>query len=355
VALSGLPPVFEPGNPNLVPVWQPWPGESVELILTRPEAIAGATVTISRASHAATVGQRQRVSTLDLTVQSSLGEDFPIDLAPSAEITRLVHAGKEIPVRRDGSRLVVPLRPGEQNLVVGWKETLPSGFRSGVGEVRLPADSANVLTSLDVGEDRWVLWAEGPRRGPAVRFWGILLTSLMAAFALGRVPRSPLRSLEWMLLVIGLTQAPLAGAFAVVGWFFFLRWRGQPSFQELRSLPYNTVQVLLVLHTVALVTILVMVVGEGLLGSPKMFISGNGSTRTHLSWFEPRSGPLLPLGRCFSVSIWWYRFLMLLWALWLAAGLLRWLGNGWRTFSAGGLARRRPAPMPLVPPAIPPQ
>lgn len=355
VALSGLPPVFEPGNRNLVPVWQPWPGETVELIVTRPEAIAGATVTISRASHAATVGQRQRVSTLDLTVQSSLGEDFPIDLAPSAEITRLVHAGKEIPVRRDGSRLVVPLRPGEQNLVVGWKETLPLGFRSGVGEVRLPAESANVLSSLDVGEDRWVLWAEGPRRGPAVRFWGILLTSLMAAFALGRVPKSPLRSLEWMLLVIGLTQAPLAGAFAVVGWFFFLRWRGQPSFQELRPLPYNAVQVLLVLHTVALVTILIVVVGEGLLGSPKMFISGNGSTRTHLAWFEPRSGPLMPLGRCVSVSIWWYRFLMLLWALWLAAGLLRWLGNGWKTFSGGGLVRRRPAPMPLVPPAIPSQ
>jgi hypothetical protein len=179
-----------------------------------------------------------------------------------------------------------------------------------------------------------------------VRFWGILLSSLMAAAALGRVPKSPLRTAEWMLLVIGLTQTHLAAGAAVVGWFFLLRWRSGPRFQSLPSLIYNALQMLLVGLTVAVLVILVVVVGEGLLGSPKMFLRGNGSYGTHLEWFQPRSGNALPECSAVTVSVWWYRFLMLLWALWLASGLLRWLASGWKAFASGGLLRSIPIRAP---------
>jgi hypothetical protein len=339
IALAGLPPVFEAGNAELIPVWQPWPGESVTLSLQRPEAIPGNTVTIHRVQHSASLGQRQRTSELELGVRSSLGEDFLLELPAAAEITRLTQDGREIPVRRDAGRLIIPLHPGIQALGVSWREAQALTFRAHAPVVRLPAESANVLTRLDLGADRWILWTDGPRRGPAVRFWGILLTSLMAAAALGRVPKSPLRTAEWMLLVIGLTQTHLAAGAAVVGWFFLLRWRSGPSFQSLPTLAYNALQVLLVGLTVAVLVILVVVVGEGLLGSPKMFLRGNGSYGTHLEWFQPRSGNLLPECSAVSVSIWWYRFLMLLWALWLASGLLRWLASGWKAFASGGLLR----------------
>jgi len=62
VTMSGLPPIFEPGATNLVPVWQPWPGESVDLAVSRPEAIAGATVTVSKAALETSLGKRQRIS-----------------------------------------------------------------------------------------------------------------------------------------------------------------------------------------------------------------------------------------------------------------------------------------------------
>ena len=35
-----------------------------------------------------------------------------------------------------------------------------------------------------------------------------------------------------------------------------------------------------------------------------------------------------------------YRSLMLLWALWLALALLRWLSWGWQCFSKGGVWKR---------------
>jgi hypothetical protein len=121
VSLTGLPPVFESGNAQLEPVWQPWPGEAVNLKVHRPEAIAGATVTLNRAIHEVTLGQRQRLSTLHLSIRCSLGEDFLIEVPAEADITRLTHFGQEIPVRREGSKLVIPLRPGDCFRWVGRK------------------------------------------------------------------------------------------------------------------------------------------------------------------------------------------------------------------------------------------
>lgn len=353
VALSGLAPIFEPANADLVPVWKPWPGEAVTLAISRPEAVAGTTVTVNRASHEISLGKRQRVSKLDLSLRCSLGEDFSVELPADTEITDLTHNGNPIPVRLDGRKLVIPLRPGEQTLSIGWKINSPLGLGSEAGEVRLPVGSANIQTVITVPDDRWVLWASGPRRGPAVRFWGILICSLLAAGALGRIRPSPLRTVEWMLLVIGLTQVPLPAALIVVGWLFLLMWRGQASFQRLGLGAYNFLQAVLVLLTAVALGILLVAVGEGLLGSPEMFITGNDSSRTVLRWFQDRSEAMLPQPRCLSVSIWWYRFFMLAWALWLASALIRWLQMGWRNFAAGGFFRHS-RKAPVTPPPLAP-
>lgn len=350
VALSGLAPIFEANTPSLVPVWHPWPGESVALKITRPEAIAGATITINRGAHDVSVGKRQRTAKLDLALRCSLGEDFLLGLPAEAEVTALTHDGAPIPVRRDGTKLVVPLRPGEQRLSVAWTTDGPLGLRAGVDPVRLPVESANVQTTIRLPGDRWVLWTDGPLRGPAVRFWIVLACSLLAAIVLGRINHSPLRPLEWMLLAIGLTQVPLPAALTVIGWLFLLAWRGRESFQRLRPIGYNFVQIALVGVTAIALGIFVAVVAQGLLGSPRMFILGNGSGAHALSWFQARCGPDFPQPGAVTISIWWYRLAMLAWALWLAASLLRWLAWGWRQFSAGGFFRGR-TPKASPPPA----
>jgi len=342
VTLSGLPPNFEPGDTNLVPVWWPWPGETVELAISRPEAIGGATLTVSKAKLVMNLGKRQRVSQLDLSLRCSLGEDFTVELPADAEITALSRNAKAIPVRKDGNKLIIPVSPGEQTVSIGWKRNAELGLRAAIDEVRLPVESANIETTVNVPEDRWVLWAGGPRRGPAVRFWVILVCSLLAAAALSRIDRSPMGAIPWMLLVIGLTQVPLAAALVVVGWLFFIAWRGSESFKRLGNDGYNALQVALMLLTAVALGILLTAVGEGLLGRPEMFIVGNGSSSSALRWFQPRSESLLPRCDCLSISIWWYRLLMLVWALWLAVAVLGWLRVGWQNFGSGGFFRRKP-------------
>jgi hypothetical protein len=100
--------------------------------------------------------------------------------------------------------------------------------------------------------------------------------------------------------------------------------------------------------------VLVAAVSEGLLGNPEMFIRGNGSSRTSLQWFQPRTGNELPLPVVVSVSVWFYRLLMLAWALWLAASLIRWLKWAWNQFSQGGFWKNseKPTPTPVAPPPL---
>ena len=352
VDISGLAPTFDPSNPDLVPVWYPWPGETAQLSISQPEALPGATVTINSVQHEIALGKRQRVSKLDLSIRSSLGEDFLVDLPAEAEITSLTQSGRTLPVRKDGSKLIVPLQPGEQSVSVGWKINRSLGLFSAAEHVRLPVPSANIETSLQIPDDRWILWTHGPLRGPAVRFWSILACALIAAWVLGRIPTSPLRSFEWMLLAIGLTQVPLPAALAVIGWLFFLAWRGRPSFLALPAWSFNLLQLFLIALTTVTLVIFVGVVAAGLLGSPEMFILGNNSHRTLLRWYQARSGVELPTPGCFAVSIWWYRILMLIWALWLAASLIRWLRWAWDQFSGGGYFRKM-GRKALTPPPLP--
>jgi hypothetical protein len=127
----------------------------------------------------------------------------------------------------------------------------------------------------------------------------------------------------------------------VVGWLFLLAWRGTPKGTLLGVWPFDLTQIVIVFLTAASLIVLMVVVSQGLLGNPDMFIAGNGSSRTFLQWFQPRVGPQLPTASIISVSVWFYRLLMLCWALWLATSLLRWLSWGWQQFSAGGCWKRK--------------
>ena len=348
---TDLAPGFESQQQELIPVWRPWPGESVTLTFSRPEAVVGDTITVKQVRHTVDLGARQRTSNLQIDLECSLGSDFVIELDADAEISSLTLAGQAIPVRRDGDKLFVPVRPGTQTITAAWRSEKTMESVADVGRVALPVEASNVTTVMTVPESRWVLWAQGPRRGPAVRFWTILVVAMLMAVALGSVSYSPLRRIEWVLLGIGLTQVSVFAAMFVVGWLFLLAWRGKADCQPLPSWRFYLLQFGIVLLTVVALGVLVAVVYIGLLGDPRMFIVGNDSTSQDLQWSQYRTDAELPLPQIISISLWFYRLFMLFWALWLAASLLRWLNWGWQQFSRDGMwnqAKSEPIPAIVV-------
>ncbi len=246
---AGLAPVFEANQATLIPSWRPWPGEEVTLTFSRPKAVSGDSLTVKRVKQDTGLGARQRDTTLSLLVESSLAKDFVIDINPAAEITGLTLAGQPIPVRRDGAKLIVPVRPGQQEIEVRWVTPEALTMVTEAEQLTLPVEAANVTQALRVPESRWVLWADGPRRGPAVRFWTILVCAVLLALVLGGLKLSPVGRLEWVLLAIGLTQIHVAAALLVVGWLFLLAWRGRLEIEPLKAWRFNLLQVGLVLLT----------------------------------------------------------------------------------------------------------
>ena len=355
-ALDGLSPVFEQDESNLVPAWHPWPGEEVTLSFSKPEAVSGETVTVRRVRHEVSLGSRQRTTTLHMEVECSLADEFVVRLDPDAEIISLKLDDRIIPVRQDGGELIVPVSPGRQTIDVEWRTRQAMAAKVNAGKVILPVKAANITSVLRYPSNRWVLWADGPLRGPAVRFWSILAVSVLAAWVLGSLKLSPIGRWDWMFLAIGLTQVYVFPALVVIGWFFLLAWRGNVEGAEKWPRRFNLLQSGLVLLSGLALMVLMAAVGEGLLGNPEMFIRGNGSSRTYLQWFQPRSGLDLPAPSVVSISVWFYRLLMLAWALWLAAALIRWVKWGWTQFSLNGCWKRirknkdESKPPPLGPP-----
>jgi hypothetical protein len=181
----------------------------------------------------------------------------------------------------------------------------------------------------------------GPAMGPAILFWGVVVVIAMLAFALGRIPGSPLKGWQWLLLGLGLTQDSLVVAALIVGWFFAfaLRARFATRLSE-HKWAFDVTQIGLVILTIAAAAGLYSAVSQGLLGTPDMQVAGNGSSHNHLIWYQDRAGKALPVPWTVSVPILVYRLLMLAWALWLAYSLLTWVRWSWQSFSTPGMWRR---------------
>jgi hypothetical protein len=147
-----------------------------------------------------------------------------------------------------------------------------------------------------------------------------------------------LRFHEWLLLAIGLTQAPVAAAVIVVLWLLALGWRAQRG----TAVPgrwFDLMQLALVALSGAALIALLLSINRGLLGTPEMQIAGNGSTAQLLRWYQDRATAMPAQAWVFSVPVIVYRLAMLAWALWLAQALLRWMRWGWDCFTSGELWR----------------
>lgn len=348
VAWSGIAPVHlvraEPGQP-LAPQWQPWPGEAVELRITKPAAAAGQTVTLDRLALAFSPGLRATDVQATGRLRSSQGSNHRVTLPEGVEFLGLWVDGQALPIRPQGRELTVPITPGEHQLRIDWREPRGLGWRFVTTPQGLGAAGANAHTLVTLPPERVVLATGGPPVGPAVLLWGVLVALAGAAVALARTRLTPLGVVSWFLLGLGLAQAWLPGAAVLAGWFFAMAARRRlaeraPPASAWAVRGANAMQVLLLLWTLAAAAVLLETVRNGLLGFPDMMVLGNGSDMSALRWYQDRFANQPEPAWVVSAPVLAYRLLMLGWALWLAASVLTWVRWGWDSFSAGGLWRR---------------
>lgn len=343
---TGIAPVMtrDPADTMLRPLWQPWPGEQVGIAVVRPEGAPGQAVTVDRVDYHVTPGQRLLQAVLTLQVRTSQGGWRTLTLPEGAEVQSVTVQGTARTIRPQGRLLRLPLEPGAQTLEVKWQQPWERSMHEQVPEVKLGGPAANVLVALERGDDRWLLWAHGPTWGAAVLFWSHVLLVLLGAVLLGQVQGPPVKTHQWLLLGLGLVQLPAPALFLVIGWFLALAWRrgyglrGQPLHPALHDL----VQLGLAGWTLLFLGTLYGGIHANLLLDVDMQVRGAGSSDHRLQWYVDRTTDALPAAGMWSLPLLAWRLLMLLWALWLVAALLRWLPWAYNALSVGGLWRKLP-------------
>jgi hypothetical protein len=340
----GALPATLPENPNATPwifEYHPRPGETLDLTVTQPPAVAGRTLAIDRLRHKVTIGRRATEESIELHYRSTQGGRQNLSFPKDAIVTQIAVDGDAVAIRPDGGQLALSVLPGEHNVELAWRSSTGDGFVAKPAPVDLHTSASNVQTSLSLSTNRWPLFALGAGVGPAFLYWGELLVFLVVAIVLGRLSNSPLSIGEWLLLGLGLSTISWTVLVLVAVWLFAMRWRERLTASQVLTLRrFNVLQVVLVALTVVAVTSLVFSgVRYGLLATPDMGVAGPGSYGSTFTWFVDRTSTALPQPTIYSVPMWVYRTIMFAWALWIALALARWLRFAWRAWGTGGYWR----------------
>jgi hypothetical protein len=332
---SGLAPTALQQGGEWLPQWQPWPGETLKLAVRKPAGVPGPTVTLDGVRTEITPGERSSDVALTLRLRASLGGQHALKLPPGAELLGVQVNGTPLALQpRDGA-LALPLTPGAQEVVLRWREPGGMGAAWRHEGLALGLPGVNDALVLNVPQDRLVLAVGGPPIGPAVLIWGVLAVVLVLAWWAPRGLPGIMARPAWLILALGVASVSLGALAVLAGWFALLEARRRWAGQGARGLRI-ALQLLVVLWTLFAIGALLEVLRTGLLGYPDLLVAGPDSHSHLLHWLNDRFGERTAGAWVLSAPVWVYRLLMLAWALWLAASLLKWVGWAWRCFSAGG-------------------
>jgi hypothetical protein len=333
VSYDGIHAIYHQNKSNQwQPEWRPWPGEKVTITVSRPAGIKGGTITIDSSALTLTPGEKITTASLEFNLRSSQGGQHVVKIPDNGELLSVSINKQPIPVRKTKEGISLPLSPGEMHVNIQWRESrgITTSYHSSV--IDLGADSVNHSLKIKPGS-RWVLFTSGPLMGPAVLFWSVFGVMLLLAIALGRVKGTPLNSVQWLLLAMGLSISTPWAVIIIAICIFALKARGSLVTENTSRRKFNTIQIVLVGLMFVAISTLISAIKQGLLGSPDMQIVGNGSYSYQLNWFSDRISHIPPDAVVISAPIFVYRIMMLIWSIWLAFALIKWAQWGWSNFT----------------------
>ncbi len=315
------------------PRWQPRPGDSVVLQISQPLVLDGQMLTVDAVDMHQEVGSRSQQMSMMLQLRSAKSQRYSFPLPPNSTLQSIQLNGDMQPFRQDDGLVDVVVGYGQQSLNVVWTTPLEeSNWQLMTPSIQLPGAAANISMTTSLPTSVWPIWVQGPAHGPAILFWGVLGVTLVVALALGGHEGNPLGRGSWCLLALGATLGWVQGLIILVVWFYSLQYRSQ-IIGSAGKWARRGYQVWLVLLTIMAVGWILASIPQGLVGQPMDYVAGNGSSMWWLRWFEDSANGALPATRVVIVPVMAYRIAVLLWSLWLAFAMLRWLQWGWLKFS----------------------
>lgn len=329
--ITGIPATRTDGGSSL-PIWQPWPTETISISVSRPEATKGNAISIDEAKLEYHPGDRASSALLSLSVRTNQAGYYDFNLPEGTRLEGITVDGDEVALQAVNGRIKIPLRPGEQALGIGWQGDEGTRFKINSPLIHLGNHSSNQSITIDLPNDRWTLLVGGPSMGPSVLLWGMLVVILLLAVVLGRSNLTPLKTHQWVLLSLGVATVNLYVLAIVAIWLILLNRRGMLEKISSRTI-FKWMQ--FGLFSLSLITLLLILgsIPYSLLSNPDMHIAGNGSNAHHFRWYQDQSTNEFPQAWIISLPLWSYKLAMLLWSLWLASALGQWIRWCWEQLS----------------------
>jgi hypothetical protein len=344
---SGTPLIYDAATENYI--WLPRPNESLQLIATRPEPIAGPKVTVISSDHKIQQGKRLLSHSSTLYLNASVGGDYKITLPEDAQKIKVTLNDDDIHIEQDNKNITLALIPDTNTIKLEWQSANTSAFFTAMPILLLETPNNNIALTLALTSDRWPLWVWGPTLGPAMLYWGVFVVLLLCAVGLRivctRLKLSiPVSLVAWLLLGFGISTLNTGAGLIVAAWFFILEARKR-GHVHLDDSQFNTVQVIVFIYTVIALGTLIAAIPMSLLSLPDMQVVGNNSSNYDYHWYTDHSAGNLPSAGVVHVSIWVFRLAMLAWSLWLVFALLRWAKWFWLCVNEGGFWRKIEKPI----------
>jgi len=337
VDFSGLPVIFEQPNSDAYYVYSfaPHPGEALAINVSQPNAVKGQVLAIDSVD--VTVHQGTRTAKLAIVIdyRSTRGGEHVVSLPQSYQLKEVTSDGKLINVQIEQGQLAIPILPGEHKIIIRMRNEDTGSWLFSAPEINLNAPTSNISTEVNISKQRWILWTNGPLVGPAVLYWGELLVFILLALLASRFKFSPLSTLSWIALGVGLSLNYWGVLILIVVWFGALTSASYRPKDLNRNL-FNFSQLMLYALSIAAISSLIFTVPTSLLSSPSMGIDGNNSYGNHLRWFMDKSSGELPAISVVNVSVLFYKGIMLAWVIWLSFSVLNWLKWAWARIGEQG-------------------
>lgn len=334
----GLAPTTFIQHGQLMPMWQPWPGESVTIDFTQPTSIPGPTRTLEKYRLIASPGTQSTEFEASMLIRASLAGIQPMRLPEGGQLLSLTIDGNTVPLQSQDGSIGVPISPGEHVIRLRWREAHGTGGWAGrftLSQLDTGLPGTNAATHLKLPQDRVPLLAGGPLPGPAILFWTLIGVLAVVAVVLGRWGATPLGSFSWLVLLAGVAPASLGTnillILSIVG--FCLVAQRAPQITKRFDLDPRQLLAFMIFLAVIVMLMLYGSVKSALLGYPDMVVTGNGSSTFEFNWYQDRFDGLPEHSWIYSISLTLFRGVMLVWALWMAFSVIGWIRWGIRRFT----------------------
>lgn len=334
---TGLNPTSLGGGSQASLTWRPWPGESVKINVFRPAGTKGTEVTVNKFNYEFKPSAHLAKGTVHLDLVASKGGSKSLKLPKgSTNINLFIDQEQQFDPAKDNI-VRLPIKPGKNQFKITWALPWSRHFIEQVPTLSTDLKGVNFNQSFLVGQ-RWLLWTQGPSWGPAILFWGKLVFALILSLCLGWRRWAPLGPVEWFFLLAGLTQHHAIVWLAVIIWFVSFSARQSWGTKLKNAFFFNLGQLALVGGTVIFLFLLFYITERNLLSTADMQVSGAKSSGNQLKWYLDQLNFEVhtPIIKVYSLPLWIWRGLMLIWALWFASKLYQWLKWAWASLNMGG-------------------